>query len=146
MKNPKIDSFERTLVAIRDRSAKTGNRNESRASIQRFEFTVELAWKAIQSVLRAGGEDCNSPRSCMRSAFQKAWLGNDTQQIEPRGIEKSVSEHPGNDQLWLAMLEDRNRTSHTYVEVFARAVYHRLHNYPGLLRELLANLTSAAQR
>ena len=57
------------------------------ACIQRFEFTFEMAWRAIQSRARAEGVECVSPRDCFRAAFRLGLLGND-----PR---------------WLAMVEDR---------------------------------------
>jgi nucleotidyltransferase substrate binding protein (TIGR01987 family) len=47
-----------------------------------------------------------------------------------------------NEQGWLAMLEDRNRTSHTYDEDLAKAVFRRLPNYLPLLDSLLTKLNS----
>jgi nucleotidyltransferase substrate binding protein (TIGR01987 family) len=49
-----------------------------------------------------------------------------------------------NEQGWLAMLEDRNRTSHTYDEDLAKAVFRRLPNYLPLLDALLKKLTPQA--
>src|SRR5437773_12157719 len=67
------------------------------ACIQRFEFTFETAWKAIQADANAEGFECTSPRDCFRTAFKMGVL--DLQEIS-----------------WLKMVEDRNRTSHTYDE------------------------------
>ncbi len=86
------------------------------ACIQRFEFSFELAWKAIQRQARAEGLDCASPRECLRVAFSLGLVEDDAQ--------------------WMSMVEDRNRTSHTYDEATALAVYRALPGYARLLREL----------
>jgi len=91
------------------------------AAIQRFEFCFELAWKAIQERAREEGLDCQSPKGCLRVAFKASWIEDE--------------------QGWLAMLEDRNQTSHTYDEDLAKAVYRRLSNYLPLLDALVNKLT-----
>ncbi len=84
------------------------------ACIQRFEFTFELAWKAIQRQARTEGLDCSSPRECLRIAFRLGLVEDDTR--------------------WMSMLEDRKRTSHTYDEDTARTVYRALPGHTQLLR------------
>jgi nucleotidyltransferase substrate binding protein (TIGR01987 family) len=86
------------------------------AAIQRFEFCFELAWKALQQRLREEGLDCASPKSCLTQAHRQGWL----------------EEEP-----WLAMLEDRNLTSHTYDEALAQKVYDRLNEHLPALRSLV---------
>jgi nucleotidyltransferase substrate binding protein (TIGR01987 family) len=86
------------------------------ACIQRFEFTFELAWRAIQRRARAEGLECVSPRACLRVAFSLGLLEDDAQ--------------------WMSMVEDRIRTPHTYDETTARAVYEALPGHARLLREL----------
>lgn len=93
------------------------------ACIQRFEFTFEMAWRAIQSRARAEGLDCVSPRDCFRTAFRLDLVEDD-----PR---------------WLAMVEDRNRTTHLYDEASALEVYRALPGYLALLKGLLARLREA---
>ena len=90
------------------------------AAIQRFEFCFELAWKSIQELARDEGLDCQSPKGCLRLAFKTSWIENE--------------------QGWLAML-DRNKTSHTYDEDLAKAVFRRLPNYLPLLTALVDKLT-----
>lgn len=92
------------------------------AAIQRFEFCFELAWKSIQERARNEGLDCQSPRDCLRVAFKTSWIESE----------------PG----WLAMLDNRNRTSHTYDEELAKAVFRRLPNYLPLFDSLLDKLRS----
>ncbi|GAB2025308.1 hypothetical protein OfM1_13790 [Lactovum odontotermitis] len=67
------------------------------AIIQRFEFTVELAWKTMRAVLLDEGvaqDELMSPKQVVRSAFQADLI--------------SAGE------VWFAMLEARNITSHVY--------------------------------
>lgn len=90
------------------------------AAIQRFEFCFELAWKSIQEKAREEGLDCQSPKSCLQLAFKNGWLDDE--------------------QGWLAMLQDRNQTTHTYDEALAQAVFGRLSNYLPLFRGLLSKL------
>ena len=85
------------------------------AAIQRFEFCFELSWKLIQSVARLEGQDCPSPRMAVSVAWQNRWLTWET--------------------VWLDMLEERNRTSHTYHEAIAKEVFS---NLPGYLPHLTA--------
>jgi nucleotidyltransferase substrate binding protein (TIGR01987 family) len=92
------------------------------ACIQRFEFSFELAWKAIQQAARDQGRDCVSPKSCLRAAFALGWLGDEN--------------------AWLIMLSDRNLTSHTYNEEIAQAVYGRMKTHASLLKELNRTLSN----
>lgn len=75
-------------------------------TIQRFEFTFELAWKMLQKVLRYQGLDCNSPRDCLRKAYSSGIISDE--------------------ELWLNMLDDRNITSHIYDEAHAKEIYDRI--------------------
>ena len=92
------------------------------ACIQRFEFSFELAWKSVQHAVRTQGRDCVSPRSCLREAYAMSWLEDEV--------------------AWLAMLADRNLTSHTYDEVLAQAVYGRLNTHAQLLSDLKQKLSA----
>jgi len=96
------------------------------ACIQRFEFCFEMAWKAIRHYAVREGVECSSPRECFRVGFRLGLLMDD----------------PG----WLEMIEDRNRTSHTYDEEAARQIYRALPRYAGLLRGLLDRLREGERR
>lgn len=74
--------------------------------------------ETIQERAREEGMDCVSPKSCLKLAFKNSWI-----------IDKPA---------WLAMLVDRNLTTHTYDEALAKSVYSRLAGHL-LLVEALAN-------
>lgn len=79
------------------------------ASIQRFEFCVELTWKTLKKALASEGVEANTPRECLQQAYVAHWLDDET--------------------LWLSMLKDRNLTSHTYKEALALEIFSHLPNY-----------------
>lgn len=100
MSGPRLVSPERAVDRLTEALAQPETSMNRDASMQRFEFCFELAWKAIQECLREEGADCQSPKSCLREAYRLEWLMDETG--------------------WIAMLDDRNLTAHTYDETFAR--------------------------
>jgi len=69
------------------------------SAIQRFEFTFELAWKAVARLAQEEGIESLSPRAALKTALKLGWVADD--------------------ENWLTMLDDRYRTSHTYNEATA---------------------------
>ena len=47
------------------------------ACIQRFEFTFETAWKALQRYALEEGLECVSPRDCFRTAVRLGLIDKD---------------------------------------------------------------------
>ena len=86
------------------------------ASIQRFEFCIELTWKTLKKALAAEGIEANTPRECMSQAYAAHWLADET--------------------AWLSMLKDRNLTSHTYKEALAVEIYSRLPGHLAAMQSL----------
>lgn len=87
------------------------------ATIQRFEFTFELAWKLMKAVLDYEGIEATSPRSSIREAWKQHLIGD---------AEK-----------WLDMQVKRNLSFHTYNEETAQDIYrHIKEDYIGLLQVL----------
>ena len=74
--------------------------------VKSFEFVFELAWKAIQAVARGEGREVLSPRAAFVEAFKAGWT--------PDAV------------VWKEILDDRNRTVHTYDETFAREMCARI--------------------
>ena len=75
-------------------------------TIQRFEFTFELAWKLMKEVLEDRGVPVNSPKMAIKYAFKEQLFENG--------------------QGWIDMLDDRNLTSHTYKQDLANEIYERI--------------------
>lgn len=78
-------------------------------TIQRFEFTFELFWKAFKRLLEEEGLEPATPREALRAAFKAYWIRDE--------------------EAWLAMLADRNRTSHTYKRQLAEEIYEHIKGY-----------------
>ena len=99
------------------------------ASIQRFEYSFESLWKLLKAHLgQHEGIRCNSPKRCFREALQVGLL--------------SVDET----ETCLVMTDDRNLTSHTYIEAVAEAIYRKLPSYLTVMRTLVANIQAYTAR
>ena len=122
----RVSLFERALSRLEEAMAKPEDPIVRDACIQRFEFTFEMAWRALQRYALTEGIECLSPRDCFRVGFRLGLIDRDEQ--------------------WMAMVEDRNRTSHTYDEESAKAIYRALAGYADLLRRLLQKLKEGESR
>jgi len=90
------------------------------SAIKRFELCFDLAWKSIKELARREGNECYSPRECLKVAFQLKLI-----------------EH---DERWLQMLDDRNLTVHLYKEELADKIYQKLPEHLEMLKNLLNNI------
>lgn len=94
--------------------------------IQRFEFAFEATWKVLKLYLERQGHECGGPRPTLKKAF----------------AENSIST-PEEAGQWLAMLEDRNLTSHAYDEALASRIYqHIVADYARLLQDMASKIQS----
>lgn len=91
------------------------------ATIQRFEFTFELAWKTIQDWVVDQGFECKSPKGCIREAARLEILDN------PKD--------------WFKYLEARNLITHTYNEKMADKIYKSALKFPKQIDDLLKKLS-----
>lgn len=119
---PRLDSFASALQRLGAALAQPKSEWTRDAAIQRFEFTFELAWKSTARAARREGIECASPRQTLRAAVRLGWICD-----EP---------------LWLDMLDDQNRASHTYNEQTAEDIFSRLPAYRSGLDGLLSRLRS----
>jgi len=78
-------------------------------TIKRFEFTFEMSWKALKKFLLYEGFDCNTVRECIKKTFQAGFIDNE--------------------EVWLNMLEDRNKSSYIYDEEEANKIYKRIKEF-----------------
>lgn len=90
------------------------------STIQRFEFTFEIAWKLMKTVSELDGLDAPSPRRAIR---QSAVLGL---------IKDPVK--------WFEFLENRNQTVHTYKEEVAQKVYKSAKKFIPYVKELISSV------
>lgn len=120
-----IISFEKSLKRLEEILKKDESETIRDAAIQRFEFTIELAWKLTQKFLRSEEIICRSPKECLKEAFKFGLIKDD-----PR---------------WFEMLSDRNLTVHTYDEETAKEIYDRLPKYLEVLKDLQDGLRKNSQ-
>lgn len=93
------------------------------ASIQRFEFSFEAVWKAARLVLASvEGLEYASPKGVIRGCRSVGILSD----AETKAA--------------LAMVDDRNLTSHTYDEELAQRLYQRLPDHLRLMQAWLERL------
>lgn len=90
------------------------------AVIQRFEFTFELTWKAIMTILRENDIEFRGVKTVFRDAARIGLLEN----VED----------------WFSYLEARNLTTHTYDLETAEKVYQRAKEFSKSLTTLLPKL------
>lgn len=96
---------------------------ERDAAIQRFEYTVEATWKAARAwLVEVEGVAAASPKRVARECRASGVL-DDAEAARA-----------------LAMVDDRNLTSHTYHEGVAAAIASRLQGHVDLLRRWLEEL------
>jgi len=89
------------------------------ATIQRFEFCVELAWKTSKKIM---GTATTAPKQVIREMAQNGF----------------ISDVP----LWLEAIEMRNLSSHTYDEALALKVFEFVRSFAPQFRALLSKLSS----
>jgi len=95
----RFQNFDRAVILLREpfeRDVATLSNLEKEGTVQRFEFTLELAWKTLKDYLESEGQviDPVTPRNVVKEAFT-AGIVNDG-------------------QVWIDMLNHRNLLSHTY--------------------------------
>ncbi|CAH0121705.1 hypothetical protein PAE9249_04238 [Paenibacillus sp. CECT 9249] len=76
------------------------------ATIQRFEFVIELYWKTFKRILAYEGIETSTPREALQQAYSSRFIDNET--------------------LWLQFLKNRNATSHIYDEDTALRIFHHI--------------------
>lgn len=90
------------------------------ASIQRFEFTIELFWRLLRHILESKGVDVQYPKDVLREAYRGHLIDQE--------------------EIWLSMLKDRNMTSHTYDERLADVIFERIKKYVPVFQKTYQSL------
>ena len=121
----RFENFERALRLLREALEDVGTLSEleQQGVIQRFEFTLELGWKTLKDYLEFSGValDQVTPKSVIKQAFAARLVADG--------------------QLWVDMLDYRNRLSHMYdEEIFGEAVTQIAERYVHAFEEMHAML------
>lgn len=90
------------------------------STIKRFEFTLELFWRMLKKILQYEKIEAVSPRDTLRKAYQNKLIDSD--------------------QVWLAMLDDRNNISHAYKEAMAMLIAEHAKDYLPIFEQTYAKL------
>ena len=97
----KLDNFSNCLTILRNADFKLADNNDIYRTgvIGQFNLTFELAWKALQEILRlhgAEGADTGSPREILQPGYKLGFVNDSA--------------------VWLLMLKKRNTSVHIYNE------------------------------
>ena len=97
----KLDNFSNCLTILRNADFKLADNNDIYRTgvIGQFNLTFELAWKALQEILRlhgAEGADTGSPREILQLGYKLGFVNDSA--------------------VWLLMLKKRNTSVHIYNE------------------------------
>ena len=97
----KLDNFSNCLTILRNADFKLADNNDIYRTgvIGQFTLTFELAWKALQEILRlhgAEGADTGSPREILQLGYKLGFVNDSA--------------------VWLLMLKKRNTSVHIYNE------------------------------
>jgi len=102
----KLSNFSRALDRLEESLANEENSFYIDATIKRFELTFETAWKVLKKILYLEGFECLSPRDCLKKGYQTAYLNDE--------------------DIWIEMLLDRNRSAHIYNEQEAGSICQKI--------------------
>ena len=97
----KLDNFSNRLTILRNADFKLADNNDIYRTgvIGQFNLTFELAWKALQEILRLHGAeeaDTGSPREILQLGYKLGFVNDSA--------------------VWLHMLKKRNTSVHIYNE------------------------------
>ena len=126
MTEPKIklrlDKTKKALKSLENAALTppTKNRINVDATIQRFEFTIELFWNLLKAILEDKGVEAQYPKDVLRESFRGNLIDDE--------------------KIWIKMLKDRNSTSHTYDEELADEIYARIKTYLPIFKKTLARI------
>jgi len=114
-------TLERAVVATQERKL---NEMEEQGLVQSFEFTFELSWKLLKDYLESKGfNNFHGSKDTFKLAFQEGIISDG--------------------ELWMEMIDNRNRSSHTYDESIARQIISLvLSKYFSKFKELLDIMNS----
>jgi nucleotidyltransferase substrate binding protein (TIGR01987 family) len=99
-------NFKRALKKLEEICKKEEDEIIRDATIQRFEFTFETAWKCLKRIAYLEGLDCFSPKSCFEVGFKMGFIEDE--------------------DIFLEIIDCRNQTTHIYNEDMAIEIYKKI--------------------
>lgn len=127
----RFQNYEKAYLSLMESAKALADEPDNRfiqdSLIQRYEYTIELAWKTLKDYLEElGFVGVTSPKKVVRKAYQ----------------ENIITEA----DKWMNALNDRNRTSHAYEEAMANAVATAIvENHIALFRDLYMALEGSEE-
>lgn len=89
-----LEDYEKAVRNLELAGEEAEDDLEIDGTIKRFELCYELSWKLIKVYLEDLGIICKNPRDCFKQALLNDLIDNEN--------------------IWMDMIEDRNRLVHTY--------------------------------
>lgn len=117
----KLINLKSALSQLKDGIGAVENDLDRDGVIQRFEFTFELVWKAIQEYARISGVEVVSPRDAFRVASELKLINNPDE--------------------WFVFLKDRNITTHLYGEDQAQEIFSHIPKFIDNVELLISKLS-----
>lgn len=116
-----VKKLEAAIQKLNDGIISTKDELDKDGVIQRFEFTFELLWKTIKVFFDDKGILCKSPKDCLQQAFKYGLITDE--------------------ELFLKMLNDRNKTSHLYVQSASEEIFVNIKSdYSDAITHVLAEI------
>jgi len=113
-----LEAFEAALASLEDAMMPPPRNDRERdGAIQRFEYTLEVAWKSGQKLLNLKGVEALSPKAVFRE-LAKQKIVNDAQR-------------------WIDYVDARNTTSHIYKKSVAEYVFSHIGTFVSDAKDLL---------
>lgn len=116
----KLDEFTRAVHRLEEAIEQEKNDFIRDSVIQRFEFSIELAWKTAKKTM---GVTTSAPKDVIREMAQSGYI-------------EDVA-------IWLKAIDMRNLSSHTYKENLAEQVYGFACDFLPSLKALVSRLEKA---
>ena len=104
----RFENFEKAIEKLKQAFLEEPTELVIDGTLQRYEFTFELAWKTIKDYLDYNGivSNISSPRNVIQQAYQSKIIKNG--------------------DIWIQMMLDRNLLSHLYDEKKSREIYENI--------------------
>lgn len=115
----RIEDYNRALERLKEAFLQEPTEIVIDGTLQRYEFTFELAWKTLKDYLEYNGiiDNVGTPRVIIQSAYKSKVIKDGDK--------------------WIQMMLDRNMLSHLYDEDKSREIYNNIKNeYLQMLEEL----------